>query len=92
MNSKNSKTSDPNRLVLNLPDKIDLRRDNECIAFSNLSMYYRLENIKKLYKTINSQILDPNWNEKFELAYGSYAVSDIQSYIECFIKDMKYVW
>ena len=55
-------------------------------------MYYRLENIKKLYKTINSQILDPNWNEKFELAYGSYAVSDIQSYIECFIKDMKYVW
>ena len=64
MNSKNSKTSDPNRLVLNLPDKIDLRRDNECIDFSNLSMYYRLENIKKLYKTINSQISDPNWNEK----------------------------
>ena len=54
-------------------------------------MYYRLENIKKLYKTINSQILDPNWNEKFELVYGSYAVSDIQSYIECFIKNMKYV-
>ena len=57
-----------------------------------LSMYYRLENIKKLYKTINSQISDPNWNEEFELAYGSYSVSDIQSYIECFIKNMKSVW
>ena len=26
MNSKNSKTSDPHRLLLNLTDKIDLRR------------------------------------------------------------------
>ena len=77
MNSKNSKTSDPNRLVLNLSDKIDLKRGDECIAFSNLSMYYRLENIKKLYKTINSEMPGPTWNEKFELPDGLYSVSDI---------------
>ena len=77
MNSKNSKTSDPNRLVLNLSDKIDLKRDDECIAFSNLRIYYRLENIKKLYKTINSEIPAPTWNEKFELPDGLYSVSDI---------------
>ena len=29
MNSKSSKTSDPQRLLLNLKDKIDLKRKNE---------------------------------------------------------------
>ena len=32
MNSKNSKTSDPHRLLLNLTDKIDLRRKDKYIA------------------------------------------------------------
>ena len=40
MNSKNSKTSDPHRLLLNLTDKIDLRRKDKYIALSNLSIYY----------------------------------------------------
>ena len=35
MNSKNSKTSDPQRLLLNLTDKIDLRRkDKYCFINS----------------------------------------------------------
>ena len=38
MNSENSKTSDPHRLLLNLIDKIDLRRKD--VALSNLSIYY----------------------------------------------------
>ena len=29
MNSKNNKTSDPHRLLLNLTDKIDLRRKEQ---------------------------------------------------------------
>ena len=33
MNSKNSKTSDPHTLLLNLTDKIDLRRKNKYICF-----------------------------------------------------------
>ena len=40
MNSKNSKTSDPHRLLLNLTDKINLRREDKHIALSNLSIYY----------------------------------------------------
>ena len=44
MNSKNSKTSDPHRLLLNLTDKIDLRRKDEYIALSNLSIYYTWKN------------------------------------------------
>ena len=39
MNSKNSKTYDPHRL-LNLTDKTDLRRTDKYIALSNLSIYY----------------------------------------------------
>ena len=33
MNSKNSKTSDPQILLLNLTDKIDLRRKGKYIVF-----------------------------------------------------------
>ena len=40
MNSKNSKTSDPLRLLLNLTDKIDLRRKDKYVSLSNLSIYY----------------------------------------------------
>ena len=46
MNSKNSETSDPHRLLLNLTDKIDLRRKGKYIVLSNLSIYYKWENIK----------------------------------------------
>ena len=38
MNSKNSKTSDSHRLLLNLTDKIDLRKEDKYIALSNLSI------------------------------------------------------
>ena len=46
MNSKNSKTSDPHRLLLNLSDKIDLKKSDKYVALSNLSIYYTLKNIK----------------------------------------------
>ena len=38
MNSKNSKTFYPHRLLLNL--KIDLRRKDKSIFLSNLKIYY----------------------------------------------------
>ena len=40
MNSKNSKTSDPYRLLLNLPDKINLNNSDKYVALLNLSIYY----------------------------------------------------
>ena len=39
MNSKNSKTCDPHRLLLNLTDKIQLKRSDKYVAISNLSIY-----------------------------------------------------
>ena len=38
MNSENSKTSKPRILILNLTDKIDLRRGEKSMALSNLSI------------------------------------------------------
>ena len=40
MNSENSKTSDPQRLLLNLSDKIGLKRSDKYVALSNLRIYY----------------------------------------------------
>ena len=40
LNSKNSKTFDPHKLLLNLTEKIDLRRKDKYIIISNLSIYY----------------------------------------------------
>ena len=45
INSKNSKTPAPHRLLLNLTDKIDLRRKDKYIALLNLSIYYTWKNI-----------------------------------------------
>ena len=47
MNSKNSQTSNPHRLLLSLTDKIDLRRKDKYIALSNLSISYTWKDIKK---------------------------------------------
>ena len=40
MNSEISKTYDPQRLLLNLSDKIDLKRSDKYVALSSLSIYY----------------------------------------------------
>ena len=50
MNSRNRKTSDPHRLLLNLADKINLKRSDKYVALSNLRIYYTWRNIKKSYK------------------------------------------
>ena len=38
MNSENGKISDPCRLLLNLSNKINLKRSDKYFAFSNLSI------------------------------------------------------
>ena len=86
MNSENSKTSDSHRLVLNLSDKINLKRSDEYVALSNLSIYYTWKNIKKSYKNNKFKISALTWNEEFELPDGSYSVSDIQDYFEYILK------
>ena len=53
MNSENSKTSYPHRLLPNLSDKINLKRSDKYVVFSNLSIYYTWKNIKNYTKAIN---------------------------------------
>ena len=66
MSSKNSGTSHPDRLLLNLSDKINLTRSDKYVAFSNLSIYYTWKDIKKLYKNNKFKISAPTWNEEFQ--------------------------
>ena len=40
MNFENSKTSNLQRLLLNLSDKINLKRSDKYAAFLNLNIYY----------------------------------------------------
>ena len=87
MNSKNSKTSKPHVLVLNLTDKLDLRRSDKYVALSNLSIYYTWENIKDSYNTNKFKILTQTWNDKSELPGKSSSVLDIQDYIRYILKE-----
>ena len=86
MNSKSSKTSDAHRLLLNLSDKMDLKRSDKYVALSNLSIYYIWKNIKKSYRNNKFKVSAPTWNEEIELPDRSYFVSDIQDYFEFMLK------
>ena len=63
MNSENSKTSKPQVLILNLTNKIDLRRGGKIVALSNLSIYYTEKNIKTSYNNNKFEISAPTWND-----------------------------
>ena len=86
MNSENSKPSKSYVLIPKLTDKLDLRRREESVALSNLSISYTWENIKSSYKNNKFKISDATWNDKFELADGLYSVSDIQDYFKYILK------
>ena len=77
MNSENSKTSDLYRLLLNLSDKINLKRSDKYVTLSKLSICYTWKNVKKSYKNNKFKMSALVCNEKFELPDGSYSVSDI---------------
>ena len=86
MNSKNSKTNEPNRFKYDLIDNLDLKNPNKNIALANLSIYYTWENVKSIYKNNKFKISAPTWNETFDLPDESYNISEIQDYIEYIIK------
>ena len=64
INSGNRETPDPHILLLNLSDKISLKRSDKYVALSNLSIYYAWKNIKKSCKNNKFKISPPSWNEK----------------------------
>ena len=86
MNSENSKTSELNILKLKLTDKLDLRLDKKVIALSNLSIYYKWNNIKSSYNNNKFKISSPTWNEEFILPDGPYSISDIRDYFQYILK------
>ena len=86
MKSKNSQTSKAQILILKFTDKLDMRRCENRIALSNLSIYYTWKNIKSSYNNNKFKISAPTWNDKFELPDGSYSASDIQDYFEYILK------
>ena len=57
MKSKNSQTSKAQILILKFTDKLDMRRCENRIALSNLSIYYTWKNIKAHTKIINLKYL-----------------------------------
>ena len=86
MNSKNSKTSEPNRFKYDLIDKLDLKNPNKNMALGSLSIYYTWKNIKSTYNNNKFKISAPTWNETCDLPDGSYNIPEIQDYIEYIIK------
>ena len=71
INSENSKTSDPQRPLLNLSDKLNLKGSDKYVALSNLSIFYTWKNIKTPYKNNKFKISSLMWNYKFDLPDGS---------------------
>ena len=86
MNTENSKTSEPHRFKLDLPDKLNLKNLNKNMALANLSTYYTWKNIKSEYNNNKFKISAPTWNHTCDLPDGSYCIADIQDYFEFIIK------
>ena len=63
-----------------------MRRCENRIALSNLSICYTWKNMKSSYNNNKFETSAPTWNDKFELPDGSYSVSDIQEYFEYVLK------
>ena len=81
MNSKNSKTSNHHRSLLNLPNKINLKRSDRCCCTKSL---YTWKNIKRSPKDNEFKISAPTWNKNFEIPDMSCSVSKIQDYFDYF--------
>ena len=72
MNPENSKTSDLHRPLLKLSDKIDLKRNDKCVALSNLSIYYAW----KIYKS-HTKIIDLKYQFQHEMINLNYLADHI---------------
>ena len=73
MNPKNSKISDPHRLLLNLSEKIILKRSDKYVALSILNIYNAWKNVKRSYKN--------NKFKKYQLLRGMKNLDDLTNRI-----------
>ena len=77
MNTKNSKTNEPNRFKYDLIDKLDLKHPYKDMTLCNLSIYYTWKNVKSTYNNNKFKISATTWNETFDLLDGSNNISEI---------------
>ena len=61
MNSRNSKTSDFQRLLVNLSDKIKSKRSDNYVVLSNRSSYIAWKNTTKSRKNKNIKTAATTW-------------------------------
>ena len=65
MNSGNSKTSDPHKLLLNLSDKVNLKRKDNIRLYQILASTMHGKKLKSHTKNNRFNISAPTRNEKF---------------------------
>ena len=61
MNSGNSKTFDSHRLLLNLSDKMHLKRSDGYVSLSNVSIYFTWKNIKNIKYLLQHGMINLNY-------------------------------
>ena len=59
MDTKNNKTNDPHKFVLNLSQILDSKCSNKHFSLQNLSIYYTWRSIRKQYKNNKLKIIPP---------------------------------
>ena len=90
VNTENDKMNEPHKFVVNLSQRLYLKRLNRHVALQNLSIYHTWKNIRKQCKNSKLKVIAPTWNDELELPDGSYSVSDIQDCINVSLKNMKH--
>ena len=73
MNTENDKTNEFNKFIYQFTDKLNLKKANN-------------KNIKSAYNNNRFKMSAPTSNDEFDMADGSYSISDIQDYFEFTIK------
>ena len=86
VNTENSKTNEPHKLVLNFSQRLDFRISSKHVALQIFSICYTLANIRNSIESNKGEIIRPTLNVEFKLPDGSYAVSNIQDYTEYIMK------
>ena len=59
LNAENSKTKEPDKSVLNLSQRLDLRSLHEHVALQNLPIRYTWKNVRRQYKSNKLIIIAP---------------------------------
>ena len=86
---ENSKTNEPHKFVLTLPQRLDLRSLDKHVCLQNLYIYHTWKNIIQQYKNNKLKKIAPTRNDEIELPDGSYSGSYIQDDIEHIIKALQ---